>query len=700
MMSGPHPNAETRCEHCGLGIRNGRQRYCCIGCHLAHHLLRSEAESDGPSDRLLARLVISAFLAMGVMVFSLSLYGLEGSVTDDSARALQGLARLGALALSVPIFFLLGVPLLEAVVSMRRWLSSEALVALGILSAWSLSAFNTFAERGAVYFDTATMVLVLFTLGRWLDARARETASNRLARLAEEQVRPATRVEAGTRGEESEVPVGSLAVGDVVRVRPGETVPVDGEVVWGRTFLETAALTGESAPRSAAPGDRVWAGTRAVDGSIQVRAMAVEGHCVRDQIDRALAEAGTRRARLVRSADGVAAAFLPLVGIVALGTALWHGLESGAEAALLHSLSVLLIACPCALGLATPLAFWVALGAAWREGILVRGGDVLERLARTRTVFFDKTGTLTSGELALERIDCAAQATESEVLRMAAAVESASEHPIGRALTRAWRRSDESALPAVEDFRALPGVGVEGVVEGHRVSLRRAATEELSALTAIDLELDGERLARMYLSDTLRAEAAPAVAELRARGLELAALTGDGEGPAAFLRQELGLEVAGELLPHDKVERVRRERHMGSVFVGDGLNDAPVLAAADVGISMRSASATSLDSASVNLLTDDLRGVPRAIRLARAAVRTARINLVWAFGYNAVGIALAAMGRLTPVFAATAMVLSSLMVVFHSFRLRNVLSDQRGGMQIDSRASANSVDERALQGAH
>jgi len=695
--------AERACEHCGLGLFAEGARFCCIGCHLAHHLLdRDSSEESRPANRLLARLVVSAFLAMGVMVFSLSLYGVEGEIAGESARAMQGLARLGALALSVPILILLGVPLADAVVSMRSRLSSEALVVIGIAAAWSVSVYNTFTERGAVYFDTATMVLVLFTLGRWLDVRARESARQRLGLLAEERVRPATLLAGNA---EREVDIESLAVGDRVFVRPGEPIPVDGEVVVGRAFVEASDLTGEAQPRSVAVGDRVWAGSRTVDGALTVRATAVGGRRLRDEIARILLEAGTQRSALIRSADRAARVFLPLVVVVALGTALFHGIRGGGEAALLNSLSVLLIACPCALGLATPLAFWVALGAAWREGILVRGGDVLERLARAERVFFDKTGTLTSGALQLAQTEVFGPATERESLDLAAAVEKASEHPVGRALVAAWRSAGGANLPQADEFTVLPGRGVAARVGGEPVTLVRAE-QGSKTHTSVELRRGGELVARFHLADALRPEARAAVEALRAEGLEVAALTGDGPGAAALVSEALGLPTTSSLLPQEKVAAVGASGGRGSVFVGDGLNDAPVLAAADVGISMRSSSTKSLETASVNLMHDDLTAVPRAIQLARSAVTTARVNLVWAFGYNAVGIVLAAMGRLTPIFAASAMVVSSVLVVLNSARLAQAQPARDGHRgkpdSADALADAHSTPEtkRRFQGAH
>ena len=675
--------ASAGCEHCGLPLARSARRFCCSGCYVASHLLARGADDVAgggdrrPSDRLLARLVLSAFLAMGVMVFSLSLYGLDGRVDEGAAVALQGLTRLGALVLSLPVLFLLGVPLVDAVVSLRRWLSADALILAGTAAAWCVSLWNTFTDGGKVYYETATMVLVLVTLGRWLEVRARERARERLGVLASDRNPVAVRVDAA--GEQDVAP-DDLRVGDCVRVRPGEEVPVDGTVVEGRSFLDVADLTGEETPTAAACGERVLAGSRALDGTLLVRAEAVRGGRLRDEIERLLAEALTARPSLVRSADRVAALFLPVVLILASAAGVWRGWRLGPEEGLLTALSVVLIACPCALGLATPLAFWVALGEAWRRGVLVRGGDVLERLARTRSVFFDKTGTLTTGAPRLVEIDAAPPWDAARILQLAAALEQGSEHPIGQALRAAWRERDaREALPPVVDFQAEPGVGVCGSIDGCRYRLRSAAEAESQPAAQTRVVLEGRQgvMATLRLQGELRAEAPAVLRALASRRLHSAVLTGDGAGPAQALSEELQVPVEARLLPADKARRIAAAGPRGTLFVGDGLNDAVALAAADVGATVRGASAKSLESASVNLLREGLGELPGLIDLARSAVWTARTNLLWAFGYNAIGLWLAATGRLSPVFAASAMVISSLLVVLNSARLAGQRADAR-----------------------
>lgn len=675
------------CVHCGLATRarrldGGPGPFCCIGCELAHHLSGRGAEDEG-ADRLLARILVCAFLATGVMVFSLAGYGRHLPGADaaqgasEAARALTGLHRLAALLLTLPIVHLLGVPLAAAVHRGRRWLSADGWIALGAGSALALSLWSTATGKGEVYYETVAMVLVLVGLGRWLDARARERARAHLADLAEVTVPPARRIDGGT---ESTVPPDALAPGDRVRVRPGEPIPVDGVVTAGRSLLDAALLTGESEPRPVSAGDRVLAGAVPVDGFLDVRAEAVAGSRLRDAVERLLADALERRGRHVAIADRLAGVLVPLVGVGALATFAVHGRLAGAEAGLMNALSLVLISCPCALGIATPLAFWTALSTAWRRGVLVRGADVLERLARARRVELDKTGTLTDPRLDLVRVETLGAVGADEVLARAAALEGGSEHPVAAAVRRAWTgdgRGHRGPDPELTDFRVLPGRGVSGRLDGRPHVLERVEHRD-GPHTVVELRGGGQPLARFGLAAPLDPEAPRAVRSLRLAGLELRVLTGDSEGPARRVAEALGLPVEHGLLPDEKVARVRE--HAGgarTIVVGDGLNDAAALAAASVGIAVAGASPRSVGVADVVLLGRGVGAVPELVRLARRAVSTARGNLAWAVGYNALGWSLAATGRLTPVFAAAAMVLSSVGVVLHSTRAARIDPGQR-----------------------
>ncbi len=618
---------------------------------------------------------------MGVMAFSLSLYGMDPRVTDGTSRAMQGLMRLGAFALSIPVLVLLGLPLAESVLRQKRWLSAECLIACGVAAAWAVSCLGLWLDSASVYFETATMVLVLFTLGRWLEVRARERAKSALSTLVPARLPPAQRV---VQGNEHAVQAGSLVVGDIVRVRPGDVLPVDGVVVEGRSFLDTSSITGEEQPRAHALGDRVLAGSMVIDGTLLVQATAVSGMRLMDEITRLLSQAANQRAGIVKLADRITAWFSPAVLALTVGTFSWYAVKADLGAALFHALSVVLIACPCALGLATPLAFWVALGEAWKRGMLVRGGDVFERLHRARRVVFDKTGTLTSGDMSLERVELSPTVAmlldAKDALRLAAALELGSEHPVGRAIVGAWREQDGARLPMVEDFRAIPGVGIEGSLAGKTYRVQRSmgpraldADPGEETDTRVTLSDQVQTLAEFVLHARVRPEAGATLAELKRRGLHPMALTGDARGPALALERQLGIPVTAELLPHEKAVLVRQQGNQGVLFVGDGLNDAPVLAAADVGISMRTASPTSMETAAVNLMHNDLGLVVLLLDTARAAVNTARGNLVWAFAYNIAGLWLAVAGRLTPVYAALAMVASSTLTVLNCALLRSRL---------------------------
>ncbi|MFT5052395.1 MAG: heavy metal translocating P-type ATPase [Chlamydiales bacterium] len=670
-----------RCAHCKLPVRGRRTQagrdeadslagpYCCTGCCMAAQIGRGEASS---SAQLLARVVLGAFLSMGVMVVSLALYGGDtlgaGQVQSEAAAALDGLYRLAALALSVPVALLIGVPLARAVLQTRNWLSVDMWILTGAGAALLLSTWNTLITSGPVYFETATMILVLVGLGRWIDVRAKERARDRLMQVLPETHLTACRVSGAN---EESIPAPDLQLGDLVRVRPGEVVPVDGEVRDGRSFIDTVDLTGESAPRSVGPGEQVLAGSKVLDGALLVCTSAAVGARVCDEMERLLERAMTAGGTYERRAERIATVMVPSVLALASGVFI-HGLWVGdLERAVGRALSVMLVACPCALGIATPLAFWSALARTWERHVLVKGSGVLERLARIRRVLFDKTGTLTTGRLELAAVHSLSSTEpfdEREILRLAAAAEVGSEHPIGVALRGAWHATGSGELPSVRNFRATPGVGVAAEVEGRRVTLESCGPQHERAFTTVAMQVDDQDLALFELRDRPRAEAAATLDELRRRGLELRVLSGDARGPVEALGAELALDVEWALLPHQKVERLQALGGTDALFVGDGMNDAAVLAEASVGVAMHGGSPRSFEAADVLLLAPGLGPLPALIELARIAVRTARFNLAWCLAYNLVGICLAITGTLTPLLAACAMVLSGLGVVANTAR--------------------------------
>lgn len=688
------------CGHCGLPVRGSRPgipAWCCSGCALVDGLTLGGGDGRSGSDPLLARVALSGFLSMGIMVASLSLYG-QGWVpepvqAEEGPAALRGLSRAAALLLSLPVLQLIGAPLALAIVRTGRWLSVDGLVLLGVGGAFAASVWNTVQGGGEVYFEGAAMVLTLVGLGRWMDVRTKERARQHVVALAEEEWPAAHRV--GPDGAVDLIEVEDLRVGDRLRVGPGSVVPVDGVIEEGRAWLDTARLTGEEEPRSAGPGDRVLAGSTVVDATVLVRAEAVGAGRVREQVEQALTEALERAVRPTGLADRLARWLLPLAAAVALGAGLYHGLHGGPERGLMVALSVLVVACPCALGLATPLAWWTALAEAWRRGILVRGGDVLEALAQVETVFLDKTGTLTEPVPTLTRVEVHEDGlAEASALSLARALEAVSDHPVARALRRevqtpvgdsqhheAPEQRESSpgggsvpCQPAVTEARALPGLGVEGTIDGRRLFLGRPlavpesdAGQELvdrapTLGTVVELREGSAVLATLQFEARPTAAAREAVDGLRRLGLEPVVLTGDGPVPARLLARSLGLSVESGLLPDAKAARIEGSPGR-TLFIGDGLNDAAALAVAEVGIAVAGATPRSMALADATLVGASVAEVPGLLELARWSVAQARRNLAWTVAYNAVALAAAAAGLLHPALAALLMALSSATVV-------------------------------------
>ncbi|MBI1950210.1 MAG: cadmium-translocating P-type ATPase, partial [Acidobacteria bacterium] len=463
------------------------------------------------------------------------------------------------------------------------------------------------------------------------------------------------------------LPIEEVRVSDLVRFTPGGRISVDGEVVDGEGFVDESSLTGEPAPRRKAAGSPVLAGTTSVDGAFLVRATAVGADRTSARVARLLARARASRAPIERLADRVSAVFTPAACAAALGAALYWGARLDAGTGIERGLAVLLIACPCALGLATPLAVWEAIGAAARRGIVLRGGEVIERLAALRTIFFDKTGTLTDREPRLRRVRAAVGFTEDEVLALAATLEEMSRHPLALAVVRAAR---ERGLRPGETrrFRLVPGTGVEGEVALGGLPARLVSVG--GARTSV--VVDGRPAGTLEFEEALRPGAPAALDALRKRGIAVAILTGDRSASASDVARRLGVEARTGLPPAGKVRAIAAsERLAGPAgMVGEGLNDAPALARAGVSFALGCGDDLAQEAADVRLLRDDLEQIPWLLDLARRTVRTIRLNLFWAFVYNAVLVPLAITGRLQPVLAALAMIASSLFVVGNSVRLR------------------------------
>ena len=630
---------------------------------------------DVPTDQLRPRLIGSAVLALPVLALSM--------VMPWQFPGWQWVV----LALTTPIVVWGGYPFHKAALNSARHGSStmDTLVSIGTLAAyvWSAVAVVTGAAgpatsgtgAGHVYFEVAAAVTVFLLAGRYAEAKAKRSAGAALQALLSLGAKDAVVLrDSGGAEAEVRIPAAELRVGDVIVVRPGERVATDGVVVDGASALDTSAMTGESVPVDVGPGTEVLGGAVNTYGRILLRANKVGADTQLARMARMVSDAQSGKASIQRLADRVSAVFVPAVLVIAaLTLAAWLLAGQPVTAAFTAAVAVLIIACPCALGLATPTAILVGTGRGAQLGVLIKEPQVLETVRGIDTVVLDKTGTVTSGAMSVAQVEGGVEGADSDtVLARAAAVESASEHPVAAAIVAA-ARARGLAVPPVTDFVNEPGTGVRGVVDGVTVRVARASDDD--GRTSVAVSWDGAQHGVIRLVDAVKPSSPEAIAELKAMGITPVLLTGDNAAVAARVAAEVGIEaddVIAGVLPSEKADVMKKLQADGRqvAMVGDGVNDSVALATADIGMAMGTGTDAAIEAGDITLVRGDLRTVPTALRLSSRTLRIIKQNLFWAFGYNVAAIPLAALGLLNPMIAGAAMAVSSVLVVTNSLRLR------------------------------
>lgn len=742
-------NAEIveSCTHCGLPVSAGwfvdkaetptaateqtgnraEPVFCCFGCRFAS-AVALENNAEGAAQWTLTRLGLAIFFSMTVMVFTLAMWTQDvysdASLDSERGLVLFELFRHLCLLFAAPVVLLLGVPLFQnGFEDLReRRITTDLLIVVGVASAFGYSVVSVWLGWEHVYFEVACMVLTAVTLGRWLEATGKQRASDSLRRL--EQLLPttarrvglATTVDDDSRSANTSVdevvPLDELAVGDLVRVLAGERFPVDGVIRQGSAAIDQQLITGESEPALKQVGDEVFSGALNIDGDLVVRVAAPAAEGALKRIIDSVRHAALAKGRVQQLADRIAAWFVPAVAAIAVATLATHWWLSGLEAGLMAFLAVLLIACPCALGIATPMAVYAALGRAARQGVLFRNGDAIEQFAAARSFCFDKTGTLTTGLPEVERFLPADNIADETVLQTANALASRSTHALSQAISEYSQnavRADEADVEM--SVTTLAGRGVTGELANQSErwhlgserlmrdlgialppELERAIAAAKTAGKSVVCVAAGENVIGLFvLNERIRDHAEQTVRELLADDIKVSLLTGDHETDAVGQAKSWGMSVYTELLPDEKLAYIAEQQAADGpvVMVGDGINDAPALAQADTGIAMECGADVSRDAADICLLGGDLSKIGWAFAFAKQANKTIRQNLVWAFAYNGVGILLAAAGLLNPIWAAVLMVGSSLFVVSNSLRLAGGDDDQAAAPAFDEKTEAN-----------
>ena len=678
------------CDYCGLPLSGSALQdepsFCCFGCRFAAGLSAQQDTLTNPMGPATA-LGFSVFFTMNVVMLTMSLWSYAAQPQTAFEEALAAFLRYGAMAFSLPVLLLLGRPLVShAITGLRRgFFTTDLLLATGVIAAFAVSIVSTLRGVGHVYFEVGCVILVLVTIGRWLEAAGRSQASTALDQL--ERLVPET-VRLRESGVDIVTPRNQISVGNHLHVIAGERIPVDGRVVHGRGVVDEQFFTGESTPVEKRTGDPLLGGSLNLDGDLLIEVTAPPNAGALGRLVNAVRAARLSKGHYQLLSDAWSQRVFPIISIIALAAFIYHGMRVDWDYGLLTALSVVLIACPCALALATPLAVWAALGTAAKKGVLFRSGAALETMSGIRAIRWDKTGTLTTGKPSVLRLVCEDSTDRVAIEQIAASVTEASDHVFSLAIREFL--SGVEPLTSTVNVQTVPGRGLRTSLDNGQVvllgairwmedcgltwgtNLSRVINDPVTAdcpMTAIGY--DGRVQGLFLLEETIRPEAFEALKDCQRLGLNQAVLTGDRAARAAGLAKLFGIPVAAELLPQDKLVAIRAAHEkFGSVaMVGDGLNDAPALAGSDIGIALGCGADVSRDSAGVCLLSSDLRLIPWTYEFSQRTVGTIRTNLAWSFGYNSIGVILAACGQLHPAVAAVLMVVSSLMVLGNSLRL-------------------------------
>ncbi|WP_029523344.1 cation-translocating P-type ATPase [Persephonella sp. KM09-Lau-8] len=682
------------CYQCGIPITgkpvtykvDGEYRdFCCFGCYLIYKTTGMRGE-EGTAVAFLGKFGFGYFFAMLVFMLSTYMYGAHLTPDDPEAQAFVGFIKYVILILATPVMLLLGIPILRNAFSGGRInLNTDTLIVLGSFSAYFLSVYSVFTNKPTIYFETATMILVLMTFGRYIETSSRAKASNFMKELLKLSPEKAVVIRDG---QEIEINRDEIKVGDVVKIIPGEKIPADGVVIEGQGHVDESLLTGETKPVFKKVGDELYTGTTNIDGSFKIKVNKPAEDWTLNRFIQIMKEIRATKAPINRIADTIAYYFLPVIVTIATAAGIYWYLHEGFEKALIVFMSVLLISCPCAFSIGAPLALWIGLSEAMREGIIIKGADILEKLSTVKTVFFDKTGTITERNMVVSYV----KALDENIVKLACCLERNSEHPLAKSFVSYCVQKGLVSDCKVEDFRVHFGFGVEGIVDGVHIYIGSKAymeklglniPEELAQVEkgaekngeiVVFIATDEKVAGVITFAQKIRKEAPKVIQVLKKLKINVGVLTGDTPYFAKVLKEKLGIEnIKAGLMPEDKLKAIQEEKSKGRTvaMVGDGINDAPALTQADIGIAMGCGTDLTRESANISLLSDDLRKVPLSILLAKKVRKVIYTNIFWAFIYNIIGIGLAVSGKLSPIFAALAMVLSSAFVIANSIRVKN-----------------------------